>query len=173
MRLKSGLLIGLRSPGPGSIPVGHFYRAVGEMVTGTLLTMGGFGVGLFGGLLFATGLGAAIGVPAVVVSAALVTGGVGNIAAGLSGLGQALSMSSGSGAARDLHGEAVAARDKLAAEVAGQKHPPATVVGGYSESTGQVTRTGETVPVCPNCESTYGRGAFPPNATFKSDQAPK
>jgi RHS repeat-associated protein len=111
------------------------------------------------------------------------------------------------GGARDLRAEAVAARDKLAAEVAGQRHPPATVVGGYSESTGRVTagtsrgrglgcaegvcdanlghpgdtkfttavrpRTGETVPVCPNCESIYGRGTFPPNATFKSDQAPK
>jgi hypothetical protein len=108
---------------------------------------------------------------------------------------------------RNLQAEAIAARDRLAAEAAGQKHPPATVVGAYSESTGKVTagasrgggagcaegvcdanlgspgdtkfttavrpRTGQTVPVCNNCESTYGRGAFPPNAAFKSDQVRK
>jgi hypothetical protein len=34
-------------------------------------------------------------------------------------------------------------------------------------------RTGEAVPVCPLCEAKYGRDAFPSNATFKSDQAPK
>jgi RHS repeat-associated protein len=110
-------------------------------------------------------------------------------------------------AARDLRAEAAAARDKLATDLAGQKHPPATVVGAYSESTGQVTagasrgrglgcaegvcdanlghpgdskfttairpRTGETVPVCPNCEANYGRGAFPSDAAFKSNQTQK
>ena len=31
-------------------------------------------------------------------------------------------------------------------------------------------RTGQTVPVCQNCEATYGRSAFPADAVFKSDQ---
>jgi len=103
-----------------------------------------------------------------------------------------------------LQRQAVAARDALASELAEQAHPPATVVGAYSPSTGQVTagasrggglgcaegvcsqklgsaadikftkavrpRTGQTVPVCQNCEKTYGRGAFPADAAFKSDQ---
>jgi hypothetical protein len=30
-------------------------------------------------------------------------------------------------------------------------------------------RTGAEVPVCPRCEGTYGRGAFPPGTKFKSD----
>jgi hypothetical protein len=30
-------------------------------------------------------------------------------------------------------------------------------------------RTGLEVPVCPSCEATYGRGAFPPGTRFKSD----
>jgi RHS repeat-associated protein len=106
---------------------------------------------------------------------------------------------------RDLHAEAVAARDALAADLAKSRHPPATVVGAYSPSTGQVTaaasrggglgcaegacaqalgnppdiqfttavrpRTGGSVDVCPTCESTYGRGAFPDPATrFKTDR---
>jgi hypothetical protein len=109
------------------------------------------------------------------------------------------------GGPRDLHAEAVAARDALAAELATGRHPPATVVGGYSPSSGRVTagasrggglgcaegvcsealghppdiqftpavrpRTGQPVDVCPNCESTYGRGAFPDPATrFRTDR---
>jgi len=106
---------------------------------------------------------------------------------------------------RDLHAEAIVARDALAAELAQQRHPPATVVGAYSESTGQVTagasrggglgcaegvcnealghppdiqftpairpRTMQPVDVCSNCETTYGRNAFPdPTTRFQSDQ---
>ncbi|WP_437875261.1 hypothetical protein [Sorangium sp. So ce513] len=51
---------------------------------------------VFGGITSATGVGAAIGVPAIVVSTGLVVGGIGNIAAGIQGLSQAL-MPSGSG----------------------------------------------------------------------------
>jgi RHS repeat-associated protein len=43
------------------------------------------------------------------------------------------------GGPRDLHAEAVAARDGLAGELATQRHPPATVVGAYSPSSGRVT----------------------------------
>ncbi|MBI2896563.1 MAG: VCBS repeat-containing protein [Deltaproteobacteria bacterium] len=108
------------------------------------------------------------------------------------------------GGGRNLHTEAVAARDSLAGELATQRHPPATVVGAYSPSSGRVTagasrggglgcaegvcsealghppdirftpavrpRTGQPVDVCPNCEATYGRGAFPDPATrFRTD----
>lgn len=31
-------------------------------------------------------------------------------------------------------------------------------------------RTGDQVPVCPRCESTYGREPFPPGTRFKSDE---
>jgi len=41
---------------------------------------------VLGGIATTTGIGAAIGVPAMVVSAAVVTGGVANIAAGIHGL---------------------------------------------------------------------------------------
>jgi RHS repeat-associated protein len=105
----------------------------------------------------------------------------------------------------NLHKKAEEARDVLAAESAKASHPPATVVGAYSPSTGEVTagasrgggrgcaeavcaealgnpadiqfttairpRTGKPVDVCPNCEATYGRGAFPdPKTKFKTDQ---
>ncbi|WP_437878159.1 hypothetical protein [Sorangium sp. So ce513] len=50
---------------------------------------------VFGGITSATGVGATVGVPAIVVSTGLVVGGVGNIAAGIQGLSQAL-MSQGS-----------------------------------------------------------------------------
>jgi hypothetical protein len=49
-----------------------------------------------GGLATTTGIGAAVGVPTIAVSATLVAGGVGNIAAGIRGLSQSM-MSSGSG----------------------------------------------------------------------------
>ncbi|WP_207217767.1 MULTISPECIES: hypothetical protein [Sorangium] len=50
---------------------------------------------VFGGITSATGIGAAIGVPAIAVSTGLIVGGVSNIAAGLQGLSQAM-MSQGS-----------------------------------------------------------------------------
>ena len=70
--------------------------AIGQIVGGVALTIGGLTGELFGGVTSATGIGAAIGVPAMVVSTGLVVGGVGNIAAGIQGLTQAL-MSQGSG----------------------------------------------------------------------------
>ncbi|NUQ79773.1 MAG: hypothetical protein HUU21_40235, partial [Polyangiaceae bacterium] len=48
-----------------------------------------------GGFISASGIGAAIGVPAAVASAGLVTAGAGNFTAGLQGLGQALSTGGG------------------------------------------------------------------------------
>ena len=110
----------------------------------------------------------------------------------------------GGGGGRNLHAEATAARDALVADLSRMRHPPATVVGAYSPSSGRVTagasrggglgcaeavcadalrnppdirfteairpRTGEVVPVCPSCEATFGRQAFPDPATrFRSD----
>jgi len=71
--------------------------AVGQLVGGIALTVGGISGEVLGGVATVTGIGAAIGVPAVVVSAALVTGGVGNIAAGIRGL---MTTGSGGSAAR-------------------------------------------------------------------------
>ncbi|XYH92483.1 FG-GAP-like repeat-containing protein [Sorangium sp. So ce1128] len=102
-------------------------------------------------------------------------------------------------------GVPVVARDALSAKLAQTRHPPATVVGAYSPSSGRVTaganrggglgcaegvcsealghpsdirftpavrpRTGQPVDVCPICESTYGRGAFPdPSTRFRTDR---
>ena len=123
----------------------------------------------------------------------------------IAGMGKATEVAGVAEDACPLHKKAVEARDSLAKELAMQKHPPATVVGAYSPSTGQVAagasrggglgcaegvcaealgtppdiqftpairpRTGASVDVCVNCESTYGRSAFPDPATkFSSDK---
>ncbi|AUX30840.1 MULTISPECIES: RHS repeat-associated core domain-containing protein [Sorangium] len=80
---------------PGT-PQARMGLAVGQIVGGLALTIGGLTGEVFGGITSATGIGAAIGVPAIAVSTGLVVGGVGNIAAGIQGLSQAL-MSQGSG----------------------------------------------------------------------------
>lgn len=77
-------------------PKARMGLAIGQIVGGIALTLGGLTGEVFGGVTSATGIGAAIGVPAIAVSATLVVGGVGNIAAGIQGLTQAL-MSQGSG----------------------------------------------------------------------------
>ncbi|WP_437685624.1 RHS repeat-associated core domain-containing protein [Sorangium sp. So ce176] len=77
-------------------PEARMGLAIGQIVGGLAVTIGGLTGEVFGGITSATGIGATIGVPAIAVSAGLVVGGVGNIAAGLQGLSQAL-MSQGSG----------------------------------------------------------------------------
>ncbi|WP_437962692.1 RHS repeat-associated core domain-containing protein (plasmid) [Sorangium sp. So ce119] len=77
-------------------PEARIGLAIGQIVGGLAVTIGGLTGEIFGGITSATGVGAAIGVPAIAVSTGLVVGGVGNIAAGIQGLSQAL-MSSGSG----------------------------------------------------------------------------
>jgi len=57
---------------------------------------GGIGGDVLGGAATVTGIGAAVGVPAIVVSTGLVVGGAGNVAAGIRGLTQSM-MSKGSG----------------------------------------------------------------------------
>ncbi|XXT19204.1 RHS repeat-associated core domain-containing protein [Sorangium sp. So ce429] len=80
---------------PGT-PEARMGLAIGQIVGGLAVTIGGLTGEVFGGVTSATGIGAAIGVPAIAVSTGLVVGGVGNIAAGLQGLSQAM-MSRGSG----------------------------------------------------------------------------
>ncbi len=70
--------------------------AVGQLVGGLALVVGGATGELLGGAVSVSGIGALAGVPAMAVSATLITGGVGNIAAGIQGATQSL-MSSGSG----------------------------------------------------------------------------
>jgi hypothetical protein len=70
--------------------------AVGQIVGGIALTVGGFTGEVLGGAATVTGIGAAVGVPAMVVSTTLAVGGAGNIAAGIRGLSQSM-MSTGSG----------------------------------------------------------------------------
>ena len=97
-----------------------------------------------------------------------------------------------------LMGQAVAARDALAAEVGASKatvtgafnsetgQVTAAACGGgqcaEDVANGQLQggatnftkairpRTGNEVPICERCESTYGRDKFPPDAQFKSDK---
>jgi hypothetical protein len=70
--------------------------AVGQIVGGIFTMVGGVTGEVLGGAVSATGIGAAIGVPAMVVSTTLVVGGAANVAAGFRGLVQSM-MSSGSG----------------------------------------------------------------------------
>jgi hypothetical protein len=70
-------------------------KSLGEMVGGALTTVSGAGGELVGGAASSTGLGAVVGVPAMVVSAGVVTGGIGNMAAGVHGLSAALMMKGG------------------------------------------------------------------------------
>jgi len=89
--------------GTGALPRGTvaFERglALGQIAGGLFEMAAGAGGGVVGGLMSATGFGAAFGVPAIAVSAVVVTGGAANVAAGLAGL-----MSSGSGAGGSAQG---------------------------------------------------------------------
>src|SRR6185503_6427427 len=57
-------------------------KAIGEMVGGLFLTLGGITGELIGTGLTTTGIGALLGVPAMAVSAGLVTSGMGSMALG-------------------------------------------------------------------------------------------
>ncbi|HZF52338.1 MAG TPA: RHS repeat-associated core domain-containing protein, partial [Polyangiaceae bacterium] len=87
---------------PHGTPEARLGLAVGQIVGGIALTVGGFTGEVLGGAATVTGIGVAVGVPAMVVSTTLVIGGAGNIAAGIRGLTQAM-MSKGSGKT-DLQG---------------------------------------------------------------------
>jgi RHS repeat-associated protein len=75
---------------PRGTPEAHLGLAVGQVVGGIFTLVGGVTGEVLGGLTSATGVGAAVGVPAMVVSTTLVVGGAANIWAGLRGLSQSL-----------------------------------------------------------------------------------
>jgi RHS repeat-associated protein len=81
---------------PHGPPEARFGLAVGLIVGGAASMTGGIAGEFFGGAATMTGIGAAVGVPAIVVSTTLVVGGAGNVAAGIRGLTQSM-MSKGSG----------------------------------------------------------------------------
>jgi hypothetical protein len=70
-------------------------RAIGEIVGGIGAILGGATGEVLGGGISMTGIGAAIGVPAIAVSSVVVVGGIANVGAGFAGLADAL-MSKGS-----------------------------------------------------------------------------
>jgi RHS repeat-associated protein len=80
---------------PHGTPEARLGLSVGLIVGGIATTAGGLGGEVLGGAATTTGIGAAVGVPAIVVSTTLVVGGAGNIAAGIRGLTQSLSKGSG------------------------------------------------------------------------------
>src|SRR4051812_34871550 len=82
--------------------------AVGQIFGGIVTLAGGLTGEVLGGITSVTGIGGAIGVPAMGVSTGLVVGGVGNIAAGIRGLLTTGSGSSGTQVmASDAEGEAL------------------------------------------------------------------
>jgi hypothetical protein len=81
---------------PHGTPQARLGLSVGLIVGGIATTAGGVAGGLLGGAATATGAGAPVGVPAMVVSTTLVVGGALNVAAGIRGLTQSM-MSKGSG----------------------------------------------------------------------------
>ncbi|WP_437732666.1 hypothetical protein [Sorangium sp. So ce1335] len=77
-------------------PEARMGLAIGQIVGGLALTIGGLTGEVFGGVTSATGISAAISVPAIAVSTGLAVGWIGNVAAGIQALSQVL-MSQGSG----------------------------------------------------------------------------
>jgi len=81
---------------PHGTPEARLGLSVGMIVGGIATTAGGVAGGLLGGATTATGAGAPVGVPAMVVSTTLVVGGAANVAVGIRALTQALSTGGGS-----------------------------------------------------------------------------
>jgi RHS repeat-associated protein len=118
------------APGTRDFSVG---RSVGEMTGGLLCLMGGLGGEFVGTGLSVTAAGAAVGVPAIVVSTGLVMGGAANIEAGYQGLLQALKSpgSGGSGSSATPSSGGGSPKSSSSAlgrnmERAGQTRPPGT-----------------------------------------------
>jgi hypothetical protein len=88
---------------PHGTPEARLGLSVGLIVGGIASTAGGVAGGLLGGATTATGAGAPVGVPVMVVSTTLVVGGALNVAAGIRGLTQSM-MSNGSGRGRFKRG---------------------------------------------------------------------
>src|SRR6185503_13855115 len=114
--LAAGATIG---PGTREARIG---KAIGEMVGGLFLTLGGITGELIGTGLTTTGIGALLGAPAMAVSAGLVTSGIGSMGLGAWELADAL-MSKGSGTG----GAAAGPRPPRNGHLAGQEHPKTNV----------------------------------------------
>ena len=95
---------------PHGTPEARFGLAVGLIVGGAASMAGGIAGEFFGGAATMTGIGAAVGVPAIVVSTTLVVGGAGNVAAGIRGLMTTGSGSAGSPRAASERGDTVRLR---------------------------------------------------------------
>jgi hypothetical protein len=67
---------------PHGSPEARWGLGLGQMLGGFVAAIGGAGGTVLGGLASTTGIGAAIGVPAAVVSVGVITGGVANVMAG-------------------------------------------------------------------------------------------
>ncbi len=71
---------------PHGTPEARLGLAVGQIVGGAVSALGGLAGEVGGGIASASGFGAVVGVPAIVVSTTAVVGGIGNMAAGVRGL---------------------------------------------------------------------------------------
>jgi RHS repeat-associated protein len=123
---------------PHGTPHARAGLAIGQMVGGVISLAGGLTGEVLGGIASTTGIGAALGVPAIVVSSGLVVGGAGNIAAGIRGL-----LTTGSGSTGS-QGTAPAAE---AGPVHGNDLNTTKPAQGYSlrdRDTGAVLKYGET-----------------------------
>jgi hypothetical protein len=175
---------------PHGTPEARLGLALGQMVGGFALATGGLGGGVLGVIASATGLGAVVGAPAVVVSTGVAVGGVANIAAGLRGLSQVM-LSSGSGStgprgATPAAGEEPAikagatggptagkrfsqgTRDEAFAEnptktcVFCRREGTATQVDhAQARSNGGNATPGNAQLACPHCNASKGSGQFP------------
>jgi RHS repeat-associated protein len=123
---------------PHGTPEARFGLAVGQIVGGIVSVAGGITGELLGGVATTTGIGAVVGVPAIVVSTSLVVGGAGNIAAGIRGLTQSM-MSSGSGSsspqpASPARAASSGSRDLKAADIGLSGKGIAKVVGTVTDA---------------------------------------
>ncbi|WP_437949416.1 RHS repeat-associated core domain-containing protein [Sorangium sp. So ce296] len=126
-------------------PEARMGLAIGQIVGGVALTLGGLTGEVFGGITSATGIGAAIGLPAIAVSTGLVVGGASNIAAGIQGLSQAL-MSQGSGS-RGPQGTAPSAGGTAGGPRSGKSFTPS----GKKEIDAANAASNGGVNKCANC----------------------
>ncbi|HZF49972.1 MAG TPA: hypothetical protein VE093_15035 [Polyangiaceae bacterium] len=129
---------------PHGTPEARLGLSVGMIVGGIAITVGGITGELFGGAATVTGIRAAVGVPAMVVSAGVVVGGAGNVAAGIRGL---MTTGSGSSGPQPLERGRAFLADKSPAMVARGKGsrlsrswPDGAALAGEVRRTGDLAR---------------------------------
>jgi hypothetical protein len=133
---------------PHGTPEARRGLAVGQIFGGIVSIVGGLTGKVLGGIATSTGIGAAIGLPAIAVSAGLVVGGVGNIAAGIRGLMTTGSGSGGSQGTPPVAGDTPrnwsAAREAYWKQHGPNGKAPTREVLVRDNKTGQVYRRTET-----------------------------